>query len=390
MNLKFRKIKMVAVLGMLLTGCSSGNSGGMGSLSVSLTDMPTCGFDHVSVTVTKIRVHQSATANENDGGWSDITLTPSRKTDLTSLVNGVLEDFGQTALPAGHYTQVRLVLAPNSQSNPFNNSVVPTGGLETALDTPSAVQSGIKLIHEFDVAADTLVDLALDFDACHSIVQKGNGGYLLKPVITVIPMSFSGKIVGKLDPTLLNANPIVFAEQGGTIIKSTVPDGTGNFILSPLQQSNTAGNYDVVITADNHTAAMIHSIPVTAQGTSTISDITNPISLNSSSTHIISGTVLPGSAEPIIRALQTYSSGPTMEVGFISANSTTGGYSLTLPIGAPSLGNYGPLPILLTGDSSIAGKYLIEASAIGYGTQSSSVDISTSDVTHDFTLIATP
>ncbi|MBI3593713.1 MAG: DUF4382 domain-containing protein [Nitrospirae bacterium] len=390
MNLIFRKIKMITSLVLLLTGCSSGISGGMGSLSVSLTDMPTCGFDHVNVTVSKIRVHQSATASQSDNGWSDITLTPSKKIDLTSLVNGVLEDFGQTALPAGHYTQVRLVLVPNSQSGPFNNSIIPTGGIETALDTPSAVQSGIKLIHAFDVAADSLVDLALDFDACHSIVQKGNGGYALKPVVTVIPMGISGRIVGRLDSALLNAKPIVFAEQGGTIIKSTVPDGTGNFILSPLQQSSTAGQYDVVITADNHASAIIQSVPVTAQVTSTISDITNPISLNSSSTHVVNGTVLPGSAEANIRALQTFPSGPTMAVGFISANSTTGSYSLTLPTGPPSLGNYGPLPILLTADASLAGSFLVEASAIGYVKQSATVDISSGDVIHDFTLTATP
>ena len=50
------------------------------------------------------------------------------------MTNGVLAELGQTALPAGKYTQLRLVLAANDGSHPLANSVVPTGSAETALD----------------------------------------------------------------------------------------------------------------------------------------------------------------------------------------------------------------------------------------------------------------
>jgi Domain of unknown function (DUF4382) len=53
----------------------------------------------------------NAQAGDNDAGWSDITLSPPRKIDLFSLINGVLTTLGQTAWPAGQYQQVRLVLA---------------------------------------------------------------------------------------------------------------------------------------------------------------------------------------------------------------------------------------------------------------------------------------
>jgi hypothetical protein len=386
-------VKVLGVVLALLTwSCgtsgsgSFSSSGGSGTINVSLTDAASCGYDQVNVTVSTVSIHQSADAEGNDAGWSDITLTPPQKINLTSLVNGVLEDLGHTALPAGHYTQLRLLLVPNSPNQPLNNSVWPTGGSETPLATPSAVQSGIKLIHEFDVADGTLVDLVLDFDACHSIVHKGNGGYLLKPVISVVPMEVSGGIAGTLDTALLSAHPMVFAEQGGAIVKATVPDSTGSFILAPLLQSVTAGDYDVVITADAFATAMIRSVPVTAQATTDISDTVNPIGLNGSATHTISGTVLPVSAEAAVRALQTFASGPVMTVGFVSANLLDGSYVLTLPIGAPSLGSYGPLPIALTPDPSIAGSYQVEASATGYVTQSPTVDISGGDVTQDFTL----
>jgi Domain of unknown function (DUF4382) len=381
-------------LALFAWGCGSSgsvhftSSGGSGTVNVSLTDAAPCGYDQVNVTVSTVRIHQSTDADGNDAGWSDIILSAPKKINLTSLMNGVLADLGHTALPAGKYTQLRLLLLPNTPSQPLNNSVVPTGGPETPLATPSAVQSGIKLIHEFDVAEGTLVDLVLDFDACHSIVKKGNGGFALKPVITVIPMEVSGGIAGTVDSTLLPASPMVFAEQGGVIVKATVPDSTGSFILSPLLQSDTAGDYDVVISADEHATAMIQSVPVTAHAVTDISDTVNPIVLDGSTMQTISGTVLPVSAEASIRALQTFTSGstPTMTVGFVSANLTDGTYALSLPIGAPSLGSYGPLPIPLAPDASIAGIYQVEASATGYITQSPTVDISGGDVTQDFTL----
>src|SRR5690606_7276482 len=39
-------------------GGGGGSSGGTGTLSVKMTDAPSCGYDHVWVTVTKVRVHK--------------------------------------------------------------------------------------------------------------------------------------------------------------------------------------------------------------------------------------------------------------------------------------------------------------------------------------------
>src|SRR5206468_10684987 len=123
---------------------------------------------------------------------------------------------GETPLPAGHYTQLRLVLVPNSGSSPLANSVVLSGTTtEIALDTPSGIQSGIKLIHQFTVDSGQRVDLLLDFDACKSVLQTGNGTYKLKPVIKVIPTELNG-INGFVDKTLPNV--VVTAQQNGQIV----------------------------------------------------------------------------------------------------------------------------------------------------------------------------
>ena len=111
--------RLAAVLAAgLLAACGGGGGegggiGGTGTLHVSLTDAPSCGYDHVNVTIDRVRVHQSASAADADSGWSEVVLSPARRVDLLTLSNGVLEDLGQTQLPAGKYTQLRLVLAPN-------------------------------------------------------------------------------------------------------------------------------------------------------------------------------------------------------------------------------------------------------------------------------------
>ncbi len=105
----------------LLSACGGGGGdGGTGTLQLSMTDAPACGYDHVYVTVQKVRVHQSSTAGDSEAGWSEVVLNPAKRIDLLTLTNGVLADLGQTPLPAGKYTQMRLVLGSD-------NSVMPTG-----------------------------------------------------------------------------------------------------------------------------------------------------------------------------------------------------------------------------------------------------------------------
>ena len=196
-----RRLVLVAGMACLLAACGGGGSSedagapvtAMGTLRLALTDAPACGFDKVFVTVEKVRVHQSGSAGEGEGGWSEVILNPAKRLDLLSLRNGVLEELGQKSLPAGKYTQLRLVLAENGSTAPFANAVIPTGSTgEVALTTPSADQSGLKLKTNIDVIANQTADFVIDFDACKSIVTTGGGNsnagkYILKPVLTVMP-----------------------------------------------------------------------------------------------------------------------------------------------------------------------------------------------------------
>lgn len=394
----------VGMASLLAAGCGGGGGGGTsagsGTLRVSLTDAPACGYDNVFVTVSKVRVHQSetATGDGNEAGWTEVVVNPAKKIDLLELRNATIGDptqqptalevLGQTPLTAGHYTQVRLVLEPN-QGNTIKNSVVLTGngGIETPLDTPSGTTSGYKLKANFDVSANELVDLVLDFDACKSIVKAGNSGkWNLKPVVNVIAMVVSGEIHGFVDPLAVGAS--VSAQQAGKAIKTSVIDSNGEFHLAPLVGGQS---YNVVITANNFANALITGVPVTKATATKVSDSVTPIVLDAAQMNSASGNVTYSSTDPganaTVRALQTFGTGEVMEIG---AAVVSASYSLSLPIVAPKIGAYAAtLPIVFTADSAAAGKFTLEGVAADsagalLGTITHPVDVSAGAVTQDF------
>jgi hypothetical protein len=352
----------------------------LGTLSVALTDAPACGFDAVNVTVSKVRVNKSATASETDGGWTDVTVSPAKKINLLNLTNGVLETLGQTSLEAGTYTQIRLVLDANAGGTA--NTVIPSSSkAEQALDTPSAVQSGIKLVGQFEVTAGQRSDIVLDFDACKSIVAKGNGKYALKPVIKMLPSAING-ISGFVSTALLGNHVTVSAQQNGTIVSATTLNPTtGEFLLSRL----VPGSYDVVITSDTSAASVVAAVPVASTSSTTaLSTAAAPLSLVPSNTATISGTVTltpPSTTEvAYVSAKQSFAAGPTVTIKYQGADLASGAYALAnLPVAAPQYATYSAtLPLVFAaGTATTPGKYRVDASATGYATKSiDAVDVS--------------
>lgn len=394
-------------------GSSGGGGGGQGSVRVALTDAPACGFDAVNVTIREVRIHRSADVedayddeddHDHDGadkdkrnaGWTRISIDPPRKINLLDLTNGVLTSLGEAPLEAGHYQQVRLVLASNKGGHIANSVVFSgTGGLEIPIKIPSGDRSGIKLIHGFTVNAGERTDLLLDFDACKSIVKHGKGNRLLKPRIKIkafpVPVeTATNGIRGVVDPALLGSNVVVTAQQGGEIVLSAAPNPqTGEFFLARL----TPGTYDFVMTADGYATGVIIDVPVADQSAVAIlSTSAQPLTLPGSVTRTISGTVHLNPASttntvPFVTARQS-GNATTILVKSDTVDLLDGTYLLTLPSEAPVSGRYGPLPIALNPFLAARGKYTIEASAEGYATSPPvAKDIVSGNASQNFTLV---
>ncbi len=360
-----------AVVASSLVACGGGGGGASeGTLKLAMTDSPGCGYDHVYVTVNKIRIHQSSTASDNDSGWREIVVSPQQRVDLLNLTNGALQELGSLPLPAGRYQQVRLVLA----GNPLDNALVLSGTTnEINLTTPSGQQSGYKLQAHFDVTGGQVADMVLDFDACKSIVRAGgSGNYNLKPVVAVTKR-LTTQIEGYVDPAIA-ASVVVSTRDPDNQIRATVPDNTGKFILAYLPENT---NYTVVVSGTGRTTAAVTGVPVsTAIGSTRLNDATTPISPAPSTTAQVAGTVKNGGGtlllDASVQAQQSLSTAQVLDVAWTGVDPVTAQYSLTLPLAAPVKATYvsngGPLSFAT--DSVTPGFYSLYGTATGYTTQS--------------------
>lgn len=388
-----------------LAGCGSGSYDGSaapayGTMRLSMTDSPACGYDNVFVTVEKVRVHQSATAGDGDAGWSEVVVAAPHRIDLLGLTNGVLETLGQTALPAGTYQQLRLVLAQNAGA-PMANALKLAGAVgEIALTTPSGQQSGLKMNVNLTVAPNQVADFVLDFDACKSIVKAGNSGqYQLKPVLSVIARigDAGQRVVGYIDTATLalGGSTTVSAQLNGSVVKSTPPDATGLFVLYPVP----AGTYDLVVVSTDRASAVMTGVPVTTTEYTRVGSATARIGLVASTSNDATGAVsLNGSTTntgATVRATQTLYLGPTIEVANRPADADTGAYAYSLPIGAPRKTAYAPAlaSIGFVVDSTdptltAAGKYRLEAAIPGLVPMGADISLLAGDVATPFAFVA--
>ncbi len=356
-----------------------------------LTDSPSCGYDHVYVTVDHVEI------SSDGNSWTSVPVSASLgRIDLLSLNNGTLISLGQTPLTAGTYQQVRLVLAANGNTAPYANSVVLTGSAtEIALTTPSGQQSGYKIVGPFTITAGTMADLVLDFNGCKSIVVAGaSGKYLLKPVVSAVAELVAGKITGT---TVAGSH--VYAEQqstsGPVVVTGTVADATtGAFTLWPLQQSTVAGPVDVVIVPPppssgtaGYASYIVQNVPVTAGATTNLGMMTT---LAPSSVYTVSGAVtVAGSAgaADLVAEQTVTSSGRTYEIA--STSTTSGPYSIPLASAGPWLGTYSTtLPLVFAQDmaGSDVGIYDVTATDAAGSSASHLVNVSTGPTVVGFIL----
>lgn len=202
---------MAALCCLVAAACSSDSNGGngiiitpgTGNLYLSLTGVPTNLYKAVYVKIDEVQVHTGGD-EEVAGNWETVA-TPMEIYNLLELVNGKLEQLGTTALDAGTYQQMRLIIgaAPTDGinilgvSHPFANYVIDLDNKTHGLEIPSAVDTGIKIVHTFRITANSTTELILDFDASASVIQAGIGNnWQLMPSIYVIDSQEHASITG--------------------------------------------------------------------------------------------------------------------------------------------------------------------------------------------------
>ena len=252
---------------MILFACGGGGGGssdgttGTGTLSLGLTDSSTDKYQAVYVTVDEVQVKSNAVSTKQNENWQPVA-SPMRTYNLLNLVNGVTEILGEKELVAGHYNQIRLILGdtPESKNNilghphPYANYLILNDLSDTvkSLKVPSGFQTGIKLVHQFEVKQGEDLELILDFDACRSVVRASNGNkYILKPTIKVTGTLNKSIVHGIVTDDLTPETPIIGAlvsaqvsdEHSARVVRSTLTDDGGTDI-------NLEGRYQLLLSPD--------------------------------------------------------------------------------------------------------------------------------------------
>ncbi|SHE47156.1 protein of unknown function [Fodinibius roseus] len=242
---KILSVPLTLLIGIsvLVVGCETDDSGlgadgGMGTMTVQMTDAPIDSADAVNVFIERVEVNNA----EDEEGWT-VLNEPQQSYNLLELVNGATEVIGSSELEPGVYNQIRLILSEGGHSVEVNGEV-------HDMKVPSGPQTGIKLNINAEIEPDIEYVLLLDFDASRSVVAAGPPGnavkYLLKPVVTAKEEAITGNIEGTADPA--ESRPVVYAISGTDTLASTIADTTsGDFRIIGLEE----GSYEVALHSRN-------------------------------------------------------------------------------------------------------------------------------------------
>jgi hypothetical protein len=266
---KVTRIILAITFLAFITACGTGvesSESGNGTLSLSLSDAPAEQYRAVYITIDEVQVHLGGDENAM-GSWENITMPASPMTvNLLKLVNGFRQELGQISLPAGTYTQIRLIIGnnPDSSLNSLNrphghaNYIIDQNNSVHPLEIPSGYTTGVKIVRMFNIDANFTTELILDFDAHRSIVQAGNSGKrLLRPVVRVAELSECAIVEGVVTSdgeTLEGARVSVQTYDAGAadpkdqvvVRAGTVTDERGGYqLLVPAP-----GEYLLVVAAD--------------------------------------------------------------------------------------------------------------------------------------------
>lgn len=230
-------------------------------ITVNLTDAPG-DYDEVNLEIVDVLIKSDL--SQDDSGWVSIGFgTEPILLNVLSLTGGVNALIADAIVPSGNLGQIRLLLGAN-------NYVI-VDGQRYELETPSAQQSGLKLVMNRALNPDEDYEFTLDFDVDKSIVKIGNPVvYSLHPVIRVFTEDNTGEIEGSVN--LVGYQVKVTAMMDGNNAISGYTNALGEFKLKGV----SAGIYSIVFTPDpasNYLETAIHNVVMTNSETNDLGTI---------------------------------------------------------------------------------------------------------------------
>ena len=224
-----KKLILIAsaiVLEITLNSCNGDDDNAAYSYKVRMTDAP-ADYQQVNNDLQAVEV-------KGTNGQTLILKTNAGIYNLLDFSYGVSTLIANSVLNDAHVSQVRLILGPN-------NTIV-VGGVTYPLSTPSAEQSGLKLLVNQTLYADIENEILIDFDAQASIIQTGAGVYKLKPVLRTVVTAISGNVKGSISP--IGTLAMVSATSSTGVVYSSSVNSAGQFQISGLP----AGSYTFTVT----------------------------------------------------------------------------------------------------------------------------------------------
>lgn len=257
-------VSLVTVLSAIyLTSCGGGSgSASTGTLQVSMTDSFS-DYSSVFIRIKEVKVVRNGDENatNNNPGLPVIADFSGeegggREIDVVKL-HFLQEILGTAVVPAGTYTQVRLILVDNPASGDPVNYIVKNG--IHPLSTPSGQESGVKVLGRFVVEEGVINAIMIDFDPATAVVKDGSSGnYNLKPTgIRIVQLedvlSSYGSLSGRVAAFQRWSSAVVSVQEpGGTapVAAGTVFSNNSSSALwsSKFSAFAPAGSYEVHVT----------------------------------------------------------------------------------------------------------------------------------------------
>lgn len=228
-------VGLLVSVAVALTGCGGSSSDSNARVQMLVGDAPLRLVGGSTVTAVNVHIKKVELLREADNDATRVTLFDGSADpapfDLLSLANTsltTLPKLATTSIPAGHYTQMRIILAEGS-------TVTLSDGSQHDLTVASGPQTGFKVAVNLDFAAGTFESILLDFNLSR-LALVGNGFHLTPQALRVVKISQTGAITGTVTlpdgVTLTDDLQLTF-----TLVDSQglpVNDANGNAIATQL------------------------------------------------------------------------------------------------------------------------------------------------------------